>query len=71
MGYKKEEKIHSKIHYFEYIIKKHKILTDNPPIGIYVSKLENKITFKIKIRYCLEQLTHEIIKLFGSLKLKW
>ena len=32
---------------FQYIITKHKTLTDNPPIRIYVNKIENKITFKI------------------------
>ena len=31
--------------YFEYIIKKHETVTDNPPIRIYVNKIENKITF--------------------------
>ena len=35
--------------YFEYIIKKHKTLTGNPPIGIYVNKIENRITFRIKM----------------------
>ena len=33
---------------FEYITKKHETLTDNPPIRIYVNKVENIITFKIK-----------------------
>ena len=33
--------------YFEYIIKKHATVTDNPPIKIYVNKTENRITFKI------------------------
>ena len=37
--------IHS---FFEYITKKHETLTDNPPIRIYVNKVENIITFKIK-----------------------
>ena len=37
--------IHS---FFEYITKKHETLTDNPPIRIYVNKVENRITFKIK-----------------------
>ena len=32
--------------YFEYIIKKHKTMTNNPPIRIYVNKIENRITFK-------------------------
>ena len=33
--------------YFGYIIKKHKAVTDNPPIRIYVNKIENRITFKL------------------------
>ena len=28
---------------FEYIIKNHETLTDNPPIRIYVNTIENKI----------------------------
>ena len=34
--------------YFEYIIKKHETVTDNSSITIYVNKIENGITFKIK-----------------------
>ena len=37
--------------YFEYIIKRYQIVTDNPPVRICVNKLENRITFKIKTRY--------------------
>ena len=33
--------------YFEYNIKKHETMTDNAPIRIYVSKIKNRITFKI------------------------
>ena len=40
--------------YFEYILKKHGEKTDNLPIRIYINKIENKITFKIKARYHLE-----------------
>ena len=36
--------------YFEYI-RKHETLTDNPPITIFVNKIENRITFKIKTGY--------------------
>ena len=36
--------------YFEYI-RKHETLTDNPPITIFVKKIENRITFKIKTGY--------------------
>ena len=33
---------------------------------IYVNKIENRITFKVKDRYSLELLTPETIKLLGS-----
>ena len=33
--------------YFEFIIKKHKTLTENLPIQIYSSKIKNRIVFKI------------------------
>ena len=35
--------------YSEYILKKHAENTDNPSIRIYVKKIENRITFKIKM----------------------
>ena len=53
-------------YYFEYILKKHETVTVNPSITIYVNKIENRNTFKIKIRYYLELLTHATIKLLGS-----
>ena len=34
--------------YFEYILKKHETVTDNPSMKINVNKTENRITFKIK-----------------------
>ena len=37
---------------------------------IYVNKLENRITFKIKTRYYFEILTLETMKLLGSTKSK-
>ena len=43
--------------YFEYILKKHSESVDNPPIRIYVNRIENRITFKIKSGYYLELLT--------------
>ena len=39
---------------------------DNPSIRIYVNKIENRITFKIKSGYYLELLTSETMKLLGS-----
>ena len=52
--------------YFEYILKKHSESVDNPPIRIYVNRIENRITFKIKSGYYLELLTPETMKLLGS-----
>ena len=37
--------------YFEYIIKKHETIRDNTSIMIFVNKIENRITFKIKTEY--------------------
>ena len=34
--------------YFEFIMKKHVVLTDNPPIKIYSNKIKNRIVFKNK-----------------------
>ena len=52
--------------YFEYILKKHGENTDKPSVQIYVNKMENRVTFKIKDRYSLELLTPETMKLLGS-----
>ena len=52
--------------YFEYILKKHSESVDNPPIRIYVNRIENRITFKIKSGYYLELLTSETMKLLRS-----
>ena len=52
--------------YFEYILKKHSESVHNPPIRIYVNRIENRITFKIKSEYYLELLTPETMKLLGS-----
>ena len=40
--------------YFEYIIKKHETIADNPPVQIYMNKIKNRIVFKIKTSYKLE-----------------
>ena len=43
--------------YFEFIIKKHKTLTENPPVQTYPNKIKNRIGFKIKTGYKLELLS--------------
>ena len=53
---------------FEFIIKKHKTLTENPPVEIYPNKIKNRIVFKLKTGYKLELLTPETMKLLGSTK---
>ena len=53
---------------FEYIIKKHETVTDNPLIKKHVNKIENRTAFKIKAEYYLELLNPETMKLLGSTK---
>ena len=54
--------------YFEFTIKKHKTLTENPPIQIYPNKIKNRIVFKIKTGYKLDLLTLETMKLSAITK---
>ena len=54
--------------YFEFIIKKHKSLTENAPVQIYPNKIKNRIVFERKTSYKLELLTPETMKLLGSTK---
>ena len=54
--------------YFEFIIKKHETLTENPPVQIYPNKIKNRIVFKINMGYNLELLSPETTKLLGSTK---
>ena len=56
--------------YFEYILKKHSESVDNPSIRVYVNRIENRITFKIKNGYYLELLTPETMQLLGSTETK-
>ena len=56
--------------YFEYILKKHSESVDNPSSRMYISRIENRITFKIKNGYYLELLTSETMKLLGSTESK-
>ena len=39
-------------------------------MNIYINKIENRITFKVKTGYYLEHLTTETMKLFGSTKVR-
>ena len=52
--------------YFNYVLKKHGENVDNPSMQIYVNKIENRITFKIKSGYALALQTSETMKLLGS-----
>ena len=54
--------------YFEFIIKKHETLTENPSVQIYPNKIKNRIVFRVKRGYKLELLTPETMKLLGSWK---
>ena len=54
--------------YFQFIIKKHETLTENPPVQIYPNRIKNRIAFKIKTGFKLELLTPETMKLIGSTK---
>ena len=56
--------------YFEYILKKHSENVDNPSIRMYINRIENRITFKIKSGDYLELLTPETMKLLGSAESK-
>ena len=56
--------------YLEYILKKHGEKKINPSIKIYINKIENRITFKIKTGHYLELLTPERRKLLGNIKSK-
>ena len=51
-------------------LKKHSESVDNPSIRMYVNRIENRITFKIKRGYYLELLTPETMKLLGSTESK-
>ena len=54
--------------YFEFIIKNHETLIENPPVQIYPNIIKNRIIFQIKTGYKLEMLTPETMKLLGSTK---
>ena len=48
--------------YFEYILKKHGESADNLSIRMYINRIENRITFKIKNGYYHELLKPETMK---------
>ena len=50
------------------LLKKHETLTENSPIQIYLSKIRNRIGFKMNTGYKLELLTPEKMNLLGSTK---
>ena len=52
--------------YFEYILKKYGEDVDKPSVQIYVNKIENRVTIKIKNGCSLELLTPETMKSRGS-----
>ena len=56
--------------YFEYILKGHIGNIDNLSTKIYVNKIENRITFKIRSAHYLELLTPETMKFPGSTESK-
>ena len=56
--------------YFEFIIKKHETMSENPPIQTYPNKIKNRIFFRIKTGHKLELLSLETMNLLGSAKKK-
>ena len=56
------------LNYFEFVIKKHETLIENPLIQMYPNKIKNRIVFKIKTDYKLELLTPKTRKLLRSTK---
>ena len=54
--------------HFEFIIKKHGNLAENPPVQIYPNKIKTRIVFKVKTGCKLELLSLETMNLLGSTK---
>ena len=52
--------------YFEYLIKTHETVTNNPLEMIYVNKIENRTTLKTNTGYYVKLLTPEATKVLGS-----
>ena len=60
---------HTLFHTFKIVLsallRRHEAIADNPPVKIYINKIRNRITFKIKTGYKLELLSpdnHQIIR---------
>ena len=49
-------------------MKKHKTLTENPPVQIYQNKIKNRTVFRIEMGCKLDLLTTETVRLLGSTK---
>ena len=56
---------------FQIILKKYLKIFKNPSIKIYINKIENRITFKIKTGYYLELLTFNLELLGSTKKIKY
>ena len=56
--------------YFTYIIRKHEAVNDNHSMLIYVNKIKNGITFRIKTGYYLVISTPESFKLLENTQSK-
>ena len=52
--------------FLEYIFKKHRQDINKPSLQIYLNKIENTVTFKVKNGHSLELLISETMKLLGS-----
>ena len=50
----------------EYNKNKHETLPTNPPIHIYINRINNRLVFQIKDEYKLELQIPEKMKLFGG-----
>ena len=55
---------------FEFSIKKHGILTENPLVQIYLNRTRNRIVFKVKTGYKLELLSLEKKKMLIKMKME-
>ena len=47
-------------------MKKHEAFIDKSPVKIYINKIQNRITLKVKTWYYLEHSTLEILKLLRN-----